>query len=50
LNDKDRAARMSIAIAGMVSGTLIESLNDAVKDLRRYAGNDFKKCLEVLES
>jgi hypothetical protein len=34
----------------MITGALIEAFGEIAKELRAYAGSDFHKCLDVLES
>lgn len=46
----DRATYITVAVAGMITGSLMETVGEMAKELRRYAGGDFDKCLNNLES
>jgi hypothetical protein len=48
--DDDRKMFMESAFAGMTTGAMIEAFNEMAKELRRYAGGDFDKCLNALEA
>lgn len=39
-----------LAGAGMMQGALIEAFGEMAKELRRYAGSDFDKTLDALET
>lgn len=40
---------LPIALAGMSLGALTQAFGEMAKELRRYAGSDFNKCLDNLE-
>jgi hypothetical protein len=40
---------MTVAFGGMMTGALAEAIGEMAKELRRYAGSDFDKCLDDLE-
>lgn len=48
-DDADHANFLTIGFAGMMTGAFAEALGEMAKELRRYAGCGFDKCLDDLE-
>jgi hypothetical protein len=46
----DRDSMLTAAIGGMITGALAEAIGEMAKELRRYAGGNFDKCLDDLEA
>lgn len=42
--------QLAVALAGSITGALAEAIGEMGKELRRYAGSDFDKCLDALEA
>ncbi|MCF8477914.1 MAG: hypothetical protein K9G60_12870 [Pseudolabrys sp.] len=46
---KAHADLLTVAYSGMMIGAFAESIGEMAKELRRYAGGGFDKCLDDLE-
>lgn len=49
-DDDAKQLLLASALMGMVNGAIAEAFNEMAKELRRYAGRNFDKCLDGLET